>query len=166
MTARGDSKPYTSTKRLFSLEVPEEWFLIGDDEGIATFSSLSGTASVAVSAAKHRRQAVVANACDQLRSYVRKLDIEPTRFREIECSVSLATGDYTDKAGVYWHVLFRASENVVLLATYNREFSSSWKDEDREAETILSSIRIEPATEPGFLSRLFRRGTDSVHGIE
>ena len=130
---RRDNKPYVSIERLFSVKVPEEWFLVSDDEGIASFSSPSGTAAVTVSAATHRHQAVVANACEQLRSYVRKLEIEPTRFREIDCSAILATGDYTDEAGVYWQILFKASKNVILFATYNREFSGSWKDEDRDA---------------------------------
>jgi hypothetical protein len=136
-----NSKCYTSIRGLFDLEIPEGWILVDDDEGIANFSSPSGTAAVTVSAAQHYDPTRVASACKQLRRYVKKLDIDPGGFKEIDCSVSVAIGEYIDKAGIYWRVMFQASANVVVLATYNREFSSFLQGEDQEAQLILSSVR-------------------------
>jgi hypothetical protein len=142
MIGTGDSKRYISIRGLFDLEFPTKWSLIGDDEGMVSLSSSSGMAAVTVSAAKHRSQAVVVDACEQLQRYMSQLAIEPDRFRQIDCSLGLATGEYTNEAGVYWRIQFKALANVVVLATYNREFSGSWQDEDREALAILSSIKV------------------------
>lgn len=137
-----NSKYYTSVRGLFDLRIPEGWILISDDGGIADLSSPSGTAAVTVSAAQHHDPTKVVSACKQLRRYVKKLEIDPGGFKETECSVNLAIGEYVDKTTVYWRVVLKASANVVVLATYNREFSGSWHSEDQEAEQILLSIRV------------------------
>jgi hypothetical protein len=133
---------YVSIRGLFDLEVPKGWVLVSDDEGIANFSSPSRKAAVTVSAAQHRDPAAVVSACEHLRRYAKGLDIPPGVFREIRCSIDLAIGEYLDKAGIYWQVMFKASKNIVVLATYNQESIEHRQSEDAEAKAIFTSIRI------------------------
>ena len=82
------------------------------------------------------------DACETLRQYAEGLDIEPGQFREIACSVNEAAGEYVDKQQVYWRIVFKASGNVVVLGSYNREAQTPSEYEDKEAGTILASIEI------------------------
>jgi hypothetical protein len=142
MIGTGNKRQYKSIRSLFRLEFPEKWTLVGDNEGVATFSSPSGMAVVTVSAARHRSQFAVADACEQLQRYMKNLDIEPGRFKKIGCTIGFAAGEYTDHVGVYWRIVFKASANVIVFATYSRKSSDLSEDDDRDAEAILSSITV------------------------
>jgi hypothetical protein len=142
MTEREGEKRYTSIRGLFTLSYPGSWSLLGDDQGIVNLSNRTGTGAVTVSAAKHQSETFISDACQQLRRYVTQFGAKVDKLEVIECSPTLAIGEYVSPATIYWRVQFKTLGNIVIFATYNEKLSDRRPDTDREARTILASISI------------------------
>jgi hypothetical protein len=143
MIEREDEKGYISIRGVFTLCYPESWTLLDDENGIANLFNPRGTGTITVSAAKHQSDTFIANACQQLQRYGSQFSAEVGRLALLECSPTLAIGEYASPAEDYWRVQFKTFRNIVVFATYNEKLIDRQPDTDNEVRMILASIRIQ-----------------------